>query len=120
MQLLLDACVCRFAAEQLRAAGHDVSYVGEWAYDPGDDEILHRGVEESRILVTLDKDFGELVFVFHRPHGAIVRLSNIRARDQGLAILDVLNRFPEELQKNALVVVEPDRVRIRTPEVEGE
>jgi predicted nuclease of predicted toxin-antitoxin system len=63
-RILLDSCVWPPAAKELRAAGHDVEAVHDWPSDPGDEEILKRAKLESRILITLDKDFGELVF-FH-------------------------------------------------------
>lgn len=40
MKVLLDACVWRGALEQIRAAGHDVLWVGEWDKDPGDEAIF--------------------------------------------------------------------------------
>jgi hypothetical protein len=49
------------------AAGHDVIWAGDWSDDPGDEAILARASEERRVLVTLDKDFGELAIV--RAHG---------------------------------------------------
>jgi predicted nuclease of predicted toxin-antitoxin system len=116
MRLLLDSCVWGPAAEELRAAGHDVESVSAWGGDPGDQEILRRSVEDDRILVTLDKDFGELVFVLGQPHRGILRLVNIRARDQGTTVLHVLARFGRELAENGLVVAEGDRVRVRMPE----
>ncbi|GIL11807.1 MAG: hypothetical protein BroJett038_05270 [Chloroflexota bacterium] len=48
-------------------------YAGEWIEDPGDDEILARAYEERRILVTLDKDFGELAVVRGTAHAGIIR-----------------------------------------------
>ena len=90
-----------------------------WGRDPGDEEILRRSVEEERILVTLDKDFGELVFVLGRPHGGIMRLVNVRAREQGGMILHALSRFGSELERNALVVVEADRIRVRMPDADS-
>ena len=36
---------------------------GDWPTDPGDDDILTYAYQEDRILVTLDKDFGELAIV---------------------------------------------------------
>ena len=68
MKLLLDTCVWGGVCKELRAAGHDVVWAGDWQEDPGDHEILGRAHREERILVTLDKDFGELVFRFHRIH----------------------------------------------------
>ena len=45
-----------------------------------------------------------------------MRLVNIRASDQGRAVLNVLNKFGTALQENALIVVETGRVRIRIAE----
>lgn len=60
MKLLLDSCVWGGAVARLRAAGHDVVWSGDWPADPGDEEILAHALAEGRVLVTLDKDFGEL------------------------------------------------------------
>ena len=76
MKLLLDSCVWGLAKTQLQEIGHDAVWVGDWDTDPGDSEILLRATSERRILVTLDKDFGELVIVRGHPHSGIIRLVN--------------------------------------------
>jgi predicted nuclease of predicted toxin-antitoxin system len=63
MNILLDSCVWGGARADVTAAGHDVIWTGAWLEDPGDEEILARAHAEGRILVTLDKDFGELAIV---------------------------------------------------------
>ncbi len=60
----------------MEAAGHDVRWVGAWPQDPGDDAILEQSLADRRVLVTLDKDFGELAVLHQRPHAGIVRLVN--------------------------------------------
>ena len=60
MRVPLDACVWGGALEELKSAGHDVLWTGDWEQDPGDEEILAKAHNERRVLVTLDKDFGEL------------------------------------------------------------
>jgi predicted nuclease of predicted toxin-antitoxin system len=57
MKLLLDACVWPGAASELAAHGHDVVWAGDWQ-SLGDDEILAIALNEGRVLVTIDKDFG--------------------------------------------------------------
>lgn len=83
MKILLDTCVWSGARAVLEDAGYDVIWTGDWEQDPGDNEILAYAYRESRILVTLDKDFGELAIVFNRPHSGILRLVNLSARQQG-------------------------------------
>ena len=116
MRLLVDSCVCRPAVDDLRAAGHDVVAAHDWPEDPGDAEVLKVSNEENRVLVTLDKDFGELVFVTGAPHRGILRLVNTRAQGQGRAILRILEKYGEELSQGALIVADPRRVRVRLGE----
>lgn len=67
MKLLLDTCVSPGVAAELIARGHDVVWVGHWPSDPGDEEILTVALKEGRIVVTLDKDFGELAVAKKSP-----------------------------------------------------
>ena len=102
----------------LAAAGHDVVWAGVWERDPGDDEILARAHVEGRVLVTLDKDFGELAVVFERPHSGIVRLVNTPARQQAQICLQVLSRHGNDLLAGAIVTAEAGKLRIRSPDHE--
>lgn len=116
MKILLDACVWAGARETLRAAGHGVESVADWPLDPGDDEVLARAFLNQQLLITLDKDFGELAVVRQRPHVGILRLVTLRAEDQGTAAVAAIARYGAELARGAMVTVEPGRVRIRPAE----
>jgi len=113
MKLLLDKCVWGPASQRLRSEGHDVVWAGEWHEDPGDEEILERAYIEGRILVTLDKDFGELAAVYGHPHAGIIRLVDFRSIDQAVVCLKVLSAYAEQLQRGAIITAEPGRLRIR-------
>ena len=115
MKVLLDTCVWGGAVTELRRAGHDVIWVGDWPEDPGDEEILETARSEERILVTLDKDFGELAVVHNKPHCGIIRLVNLGAMEQGAVCMRVLGRYGEDLLKGAIVTAEWGRFRIRPP-----
>jgi predicted nuclease of predicted toxin-antitoxin system len=115
VKVLLDTCVWGRAKEELSRAGHDTELAGDWDRDPGDEEILQLAHEQSRVLVTLDKDFGELAVAFGRPHSGLVRLVGMSAREQGPMCVDILSRYAEELAAGAIVTVEPGRIRIRPP-----
>jgi predicted nuclease of predicted toxin-antitoxin system len=86
VKVLLDACVWGGAGKQLSSYGHDVVWSGDWSEDPGDEQILTRAHREGRVLVTLDKDFGELAIVRKHPHSGIVRLVGFAARDQAALV----------------------------------
>jgi predicted nuclease of predicted toxin-antitoxin system len=115
MLILLDSCVWGGARTELTAAGHDVVWAGD-SENPGDEEILARAHTEDRILVTLDKDFGELAIVRGIPHCGILRLVNIAARQQAAVCLHVLGQHGAELQAGAILTAEPGRLRLRPPD----
>lgn len=85
MKVLLDTCVWGGAVGEFEKNGHEVVWVGDWGKDPGDLEIMRHAYESCHVLVTLDKDFGELAIVKDEPHAGIVRLVGLAAREQGPA-----------------------------------
>jgi len=113
VRLLLDTCVWGGACEQLRTLGHDVIWAGDWSEDPGDEEILARAHREARILVTLDKDFGELAIVNNTLHGGILRLVDVAARQQAPVCQQALALHGKDLPLGAIVTAEPGRLRFR-------
>jgi predicted nuclease of predicted toxin-antitoxin system len=115
VKLLLDTCVWGGARFALRDSGHDAVWAGEWAEDPGDEAILATALADGRILVTLDKDFGELAVVRGASHAGIVRIVGFAARDQASACALVIGLHREALAAGAIVTVEPGRIRIRPP-----
>ena len=114
MKILLDACVWGGAKESLARAGHDVVYVGDWGEDPGDERVLAAAHHDNRVLVTLDKDFGELAIVYGQPHSGIIRLVGFAARQQGPVCVEILSRFAADLESHAIITAEPGRIRVRT------
>lgn len=56
----------------LREDGHDVLYVLERKQGVSDDEVLIEAYNEGRILVTEDKDFGDLVYRLKKPSRGII------------------------------------------------
>lgn len=116
MRLLLDTCVWGGAKDRIAVAGHDCDWVGDWPADPGDEEILARALAEERILVTLDKDFGELAVLRNHPHCGILRLVGLGAREQVDVCLHVLTVYRDDLAAGSLITATRERVRVRPPE----
>ena len=67
MKFLANENVPLDAVTALREKGHDVIWIR--TDDPGscDEDILSRAVDEARVLITFDKDFGKLAFRSHLP-----------------------------------------------------
>ena len=62
MKFLADENIPLASVRGLRELGHDVISIAEQSPGISDEEVLHRAHAENRVLVTFDRDFGELVF----------------------------------------------------------
>lgn len=113
MKVLLDTCVWGGARNILEAAGHQVEWVGEWNADPGDEEILNHARSNHQILVTLDKDFGELAIVRGLLHNGVIRLFGICAEEQGPLAVRVTEKYASELANAAILPIESWRIRVK-------
>jgi predicted nuclease of predicted toxin-antitoxin system len=78
----LDSSVSPLVKTELEKLGHDITSVRDWKADPGDKVILEKAFNEDRIVITLDKDFGELAIVQGHPHAGILRLTNASRQTQ--------------------------------------
>ena len=77
MRLLANENFPADAVDALREVGHDVVWIRTDAPDSTDDLILQRAQAEGRILLTFDKDFGELAFRHNLPSSSGVLLFRI-------------------------------------------
>ena len=114
MRFLADEGIDKPVVIALRKAGFDIDYILE--LNPGvDDEIvLQTANSEKRILLTQDKDFGELVYRLKYVHSGIVliRLEGYAPELKGKIITELLLQHQEELP-NAFTVIQPNAIRIR-------
>ena len=108
MRFLVDECTGPAVAAWLRTQGHDVVSVYEESPGVGDEHVLNRAFSEGRILVTVDKDFGEKVFRDRLQHCGIVllRLADLRPANKVNAIERLLTAFADELSSRFIVVSE--------------
>ena len=92
-------------ADWLRRNGHDVIAIRELGPDPGDRAILDLSVRENRVLVAIDTDFGELVFLHGLPHAGLVRLPDTRTPQRIYLMSMVIARHQRELEMRAIITV---------------
>ena len=112
-RLLLDTCVWGGAVSFLVDHEHDVIWTGTWEIDPGDTVILNFAHSEKRILVTLDKDFGEPAILKGLPHSGIIRLARFRVSQMATSIHYLACHYESELGAGAIITADPERVRVR-------
>lgn len=114
MRWLADECVPASLVAFLRAAGHDVLYVSEAAAGLSDPDVIALALRENRLLLTEDKDFGDLVFRRERAVPGVV-LMRIDIDNPGLKstrLAAAIDRYGEELF-GRYMVIEEGRFRSR-------
>jgi predicted nuclease of predicted toxin-antitoxin system len=114
LRFTCDEGVDRQIVEALRSAGHDVTYVAEQSPGLVDEDVLQSASREGRVLVTADKDFGELVFRQGRLHSGItlVRLHGLDPSEKGRVAVAAIAEHGSELEQS-FAVLEQGRIRIR-------
>lgn len=114
MRFLLDVCAAsRRMRDALVEQGHDVLSALQRCPSATDDELLSLATAEQRVLVTEDKDFGELVFVHRLPHPCIVRFVEMAVEEKVAAMMELIEQHPDAMKEGSLIVVTRSRVRIR-------
>lgn len=76
----------------LRASGHDVLWIRDAMPGAPDEAVLARALAEGRLLVTFDKDFGELVFRRGRASSCGVVLFRI-GQPSAAAVAEMVTRI---------------------------
>lgn len=115
MNLLADEGVDRQIVERLRQDGHEVLYVAEVEPSIGDEVVLERANERSALLLTADKDFGELVFkdkLLTTGGVILLRLAGLSVARKAEIVSDTFREHGAELS-NHFTVISPGRIRIR-------
>ena len=114
MKFLADESVDKQIVDCLRDEGYSVLYVAEIEPGISDDKVIQQANQESAILITADKDFGELVF----RHGRIVcgvvliRLAGLSLQHKAKMVEMTVKEHSAEIGQN-FTVVSPGAVRIR-------
>lgn len=102
------------AVELLRQNGHDVVWIRVESPGISDPEVLSRAQAENRILLTFDKDFGELAFRSRLPASVGIILFRIKAPSGSIVaqkIAQVISLRDDWCGHFA--VIEEDKIRMR-------
>ncbi len=97
----------------LRTWGHDVAAVTEISPRVSDEEVARLALAEERILITEDKDFGQLVYAHgQKSVGVILLRFPVRARTIIIKELSQLIEQAGDRLAGSFTVVEPGRIRL--------
>lgn len=114
MKLVADEGVDRPIVERLRTEGHQIWYVAEMAPSIPDAAVLSLANHESALLMTADKDFGELVYRQRLVHNGVIllRLEGLLSGTKAGIVVQCLEEHGSELFQS-FTVINPGNIRIR-------
>jgi predicted nuclease of predicted toxin-antitoxin system len=114
MRIVADENLAYRMIKALRNKGFEVISIEEDTPSIPDNNVLSVAVKENALLITEDKDFGDLVMLHKLPHKGILllRLSGMETDEKVIRTLDVIQTYGEEL-KDSFTVVDAKKVRIR-------
>ena len=114
MNLLADENIDRQIVARLRKDGHGMLYIAEIAPSVSDDEVLSKANSIQAVLITADKDFGELVYRLGRIHAGVVllRLAGLSAESKADILSAALRGRGAEMADSFSVVTRAS-IRIR-------
>jgi uncharacterized protein with PIN domain len=97
----------------LREAGHDVIAIAGSAKGASDETVIERAFDQGRVLITEDRDFGELVYARKRSSAGVVFVKfPSRARQlKPAAVVEAVAKLGARL-RDGFAVIEPGRVRL--------
>lgn len=115
MRFLADENFPGAAVSALQQQGHDVVWIRTDAPGSSDQEILARAQAEERIILTFDKDFGELAFRLGLPAASGIILFRIPLLTPSSVMSIVISAIATRSDWSGLfTVVESDRIRIKS------
>ncbi len=115
LRFLVDVNVGFAVADSLRDGGYDVIFAGDVDWRMPDIDMLSLAHGEERVILTMDTDFGELVYHSQQPHAGVLLLRMPGAnRDEKVQVVqEIASRYGDQ-SPNHFCVYRQGRLRIRT------
>ena len=116
MRFLIDECLSPRVIEALRNAAHDAVHPRQLGLlGATDEDVIPTAADASRIVVSANTDFGELLTIRAATLTSVIllRQSDRTAHHQAQTIPTNLSQIKSDLQTSAVVTLTDDRVRVR-------
>jgi predicted nuclease of predicted toxin-antitoxin system len=114
MRIIVDESVDYIITKDLRDNGFDISAIIDESPGISDEEIINKVNQEKAIILTADKDFGELTFKMHKTNEGIIliRLSGIDNQEKSKIVVNNIKKYSDKVS-NSFCVISPNNIRIR-------
>jgi predicted nuclease of predicted toxin-antitoxin system len=118
MRFLIDNALSPVAAEGLRQADHDAIHVRDLGLAAADDvTIFEHADRDQRVIISADTDFGTILAMRNVARPSVILFRGATPRNpigQVKLLLANLREIAPSVERGAVVVLEPQRIRIRT------
>ncbi len=113
MRFIVDECIDKKICEWLRKSNHDIISIYENYRGYKDIKVLNLAYNEDRILITDDKDFGDMIYRDNLRHRGIIllRLQDRRSKVKIEILKHLINNYSDRLKNNFVVATEK-KIRI--------
>lgn len=114
LKFVVDVGVGKKVEQWLRKQGYDIKSMRDINPRMSDKEILKIAASEKRMVVTMDKDFGELVYNSGLQHGGVLllRLEEAKSDEKVKIIENIFKKYADKLS-NKFCVFKGGKLRIR-------
>jgi len=114
MKYIIDVGVSKKVEKWLEETGYDVKNVRDLDPAMSDETIIRLAIDEKRILITMDKDFGELVYKSGMDHHGVLllRLESANSTEKLNVVQKIFEKHEKKL-KNSFCVYQNNQLRIR-------
>jgi len=116
MRFLVDECVGTTVSSHLKSENHIVFCVFDEFRGGSDEQLLQKCFDENYILITSDKDFGEMIYKNKKVHKGIIliRCTPNNFKQKIIVLTKLILNYSDKLENN-FIVVSNENVRIIKP-----
>ena len=118
MRFLIDNALSPVVAEGLRQANHDAIHVRDLGLAAADDEpIFEHADRDQRVIVSADTDFGTILAMRNAASPSVILFRGATPRNpigQVKLLIANLAAIAPSIERGAVVVLEPQRIRVRS------
>ena len=114
LKFLVDVGVGKGIERYLQEEGYDAKAVRDIDPCMEDEEIIRTAVSENRMVITMDKDFGELVYHSSMEHSGVLllRLEDATGAEKLQVVKHIMKNYLDRI-KNCFCVFQNDKFRIK-------